>query len=617
MSLQSGEIIVGDWEVYRVRSRYPSYIAGIPVINELAAPFQYPILNPPFAGDYDRVEILHSQYRLEHELWFTAYYTDGSIANDGAVNRSIKTYSYSESPVITPVEIPYPTFSSIAPSQYEGAMRVEYRRPIGRLELDLIVQKTRTELTYNFYGTNPTIIRLWPTISLNGTLLGDRITIVEEPLILRYYKRAPKPHYIHLLSGYPLDDRIVANNPQVISPQEKVIKIGYYRENQLESIPELRTIDWMTYECKLQADVAYQLPLFDCVLGTLNISDPEITSLLISGAAPEGFYPYKYYFESNLPDLFEHWLSLWGVSTETNNVRRVLRILGANNNVWVNRTVSTPDLNIGNIPNDDIPHPMVTVDAARTQHYYFNLQTDGSYGNLTMDSPRILEIHAALNAAFYAARAVTNLGYFIHKIANLLGHRPDADGQIEEAIEKSDRVRTAIEGNAANDPLEYNPNGFGSKGMLVRHMPNKFSPGGTVKAGGYRRVFDIPQLLAEYHEQANAAVGYQEGTAIEITIEGEKYTFPNQLALLTELFCTLKQTQTYAKGGFFSSVVSEQSIKEVMAGLGLRTVDKYIEFNVAGKAAKLYYKGISASQSLRRKLSALATNLGITNGNVS
>ncbi|NJR31630.1 MAG: hypothetical protein HC778_00565 [Chamaesiphon sp. CSU_1_12] len=151
--------------------------------------------------------------------------------------------------------------------------------------------------------------------------------------------------------------------------------------------------------------------------------------------------------------------------------------------------------------------------------------------------------------------------------------------------------------------------------MLVRYLPNKFTRNGTT-SGGYRKVKDIPQLIAEMHEQANAAMGYQEGTAIEINLDGKTYRYPNQLALMIELFVTAKQTATYSKGAFFSSIIGEQSIKEVMGGLGLRTVDKYLEFNVAGKVTKLYYKGISASQSLRRKLSAMATDIGTVIGNI-
>jgi hypothetical protein len=211
---------------------------------------------------------------------------------------------------------------------------------------------------------------------------------------------------------------------------------------------------------------------------------------------------------------------------------------------------------------------------------------------------------------------VTNLGFLVNRIAQVLGIRLDADGKLDEELEKTTNRRLHANGKEVNDLQKFNPNCFASEGMLVRHLPNKFSPNGT-EAGGYRKVRDIPQLLAELHEQANSAMGYQEGTAIEIQVDGQTYRYPNQLALMTEIFVTLKQSAVYSKGAFFSSVVGEQSIKEVIGGLGLRTVDKYVEFTVAGKIVKLYYKGVSASQSIRRKMSAMATNIGTIIGNIT
>jgi hypothetical protein len=234
---------------------------------------------------------------------------------------------------------------------------------------------------------------------------------------------------------------------------------------------------------------------------------------------------------------------------------------------------------------------------------------------------KINEIHKALDAAKYSVDPITNkprtanLGWHINRQSEILGIRVKPDGKIDLEAEKTENRRLHVEGSTTNDVQEFNPNCFGSKGMLVRHLPNKFSSNGT-QAGGYRQIRDIPQLLAELHEQANSAMGYQEGTAIEIQLDGQTYRYPNQLALLTELFVTAKQTATYSKGAFFSSVIGEQSIKEVMAGLGLRTVDKFLEFTVAKKSVKLYYKGISASQSIRRKLSAVTTNIGIAIGNI-
>jgi hypothetical protein len=273
-------------------------------------------------------------------------------------------------------------------------------------------------------------------------------------------------------------------------------------------------------------------------------------------------------------------------------------IFAANNNIWKLQTPRA-DLNYSDA--------YYSGDASVIERF-FTLTPDSLDLTYTMPtSPYLLDIHRTFDCSTWAndplnpgAVRADNLGWRIQRENEVLGIRVKSDGTIDEA----------------NNVQQYNPNCFGSEGMLVRYLPNKFSQNGTV-AGGYRKVRDIPQLLAEFHEQANAAMGYQEGTAIEIQLDGETYRYPNQLALLTELFVTAKQTATYSKGSFFSSLIGEQSIKEVIAGLGLRTVDKYLEFSVAGKAVKLYYKGISASQSVRRKLSAVATNVGMIFGNIN
>lgn len=299
-----------------------------------------------------------------------------------------------------------------------------------------------------------------------------------------------------------------------------------------------------------------------------------------------------------------------------NNPLRIFKhyIFAANNNLW-NLQTPRADLNYSDA--------YYSGDASVINRF-FTLTSDGLDLTYTMPtSPYLLDLHRTFNCTKWSTNSTNpgevradNLGWRIERGNEVLGIQVKEDGTIDEALEKTINRRLHANGSEPNNTQEYNPNCFGSKGILVRYLPNKFSPNGTA-AGGYRKVRSIPQLLAEFHEQANAAMGYQEGTAIEIQLDGQTYRYPNQLALLTELFVTAKQTATYSKGSFFSSLIGEQSIKEVIAGLGLRTVDKYLEFSIAGKAVKLYYKGISASQSVRRKLSAVATNVGMIFGNIN
>jgi hypothetical protein len=400
--------------------------------------------------------------------------------------------------------------------------------------------------------------------------------------------------------------------------------------------------------------------LANIVFGTLSVSSPVVEAAILNTSIDVNLYPLVAYFIGGDVALFQNWVSQYTMMvsnivtpgfppefitsiaagnaipgivyqnqrqppvifnyTEWTPLASKIAKLAANNNYWNNNSINNIDINTSGSPINQLFNFFPPGKTAYDWH--IKPQTDGSYGDLIMDSPAIKEIHAALNAGKWGINPddptqprVDNLGWRIERGNQVLGIRVNPDGTIDEALEKTTNRRLHVEDSAENDEQEYNPNCFGSKGMFVRHLPNKFNPSGTV-AGGYRKVRDIPQLLAELHEQANAAMGYQEGTAIEIQLDGKTYRYPNQLALMTELFVTMKQTATYAKGSFFSSLIAEQSIKEVIAGLGLRTVDKYLEFTVAGKATRLYYKGISASQSIRRKLSAVATNVGMVIGNI-
>jgi hypothetical protein len=459
--------------------------------------------------------------------------------------------------------------------------------------------------------------------------------------------------YLDLLHGYQLDSRSKPSRKVKLKvDRDCEIDFNYYRPNPYEPIPKLSSIDWVHRRITFKKDTDYWLDFSEAVLGTVQIfGDTDIVSSLTNQITNTLHlvteYAWSNYLHANIESLFARWASVYqaivaklkplsddllnmDAALKTNYYREtkqyeqnILHKLAANNNYWHNEPAAGIDLNV------DDTHPMFLVDDERAYNWHIKPQFDPQtgeergIGTLVMDSINVINIAKALDANKFATdetdptqSRVATIGWHVNRQSEVLGISVKPDGTIDEALEKTINRRLHATGSEANNTQEYNPNCFGSKGMLVRYLPNKFSSNGTA-AGGYRKVRSIPQLLAEFHEQANAAMGYQEGTAIEIQLDGETYRYPNQLALLTELFVTAKQTATYSKGSFFSSLIGEQSIKEVIAGLGLRTVDKYLEFSVAGKAVKLYYKGISASQSVRRKLSAVATNVGMIFGNIN
>jgi hypothetical protein len=434
-----------------------------------------------------------------------------------------------------------------------------------------------------------------------------------------------KPQIKDYFTGYSLDSVPYKINLDlaITPPKDGIVKLHYYYledEIQVDSDGTKHptvNVGTLRLECDRNRPCLIKLTGIPCSISLEG--DSELCDFIkteISSSHPRCF-------PEDLSTVKSYWESLY-----TAHKAQVISSLTVLSTIALTTTpyvwAATPRW--GQLPISDLNTGQGVGENVRDSFVYgkyFEPQSDGTFGSYIMpDSAIVKAIGFALDVETWGVNPddpsiprVDNLGWRIKRSNEVLGIRVKSDGTIDETLEKTENRRLHADGSTANDVQEYNPNCFGSKGMLVRHMPNKFSPSGTV-AGGYRKVKDIPQYMAELHEQANAAMGYQEGTAIEIQLDGKTYRYPNQLALMTELFVTAKQTATYSKGAFFSSLVSEQSIKEVMAGLGLRTVDKYLEFNIAGKTAKLYYKGISASQSIRRKLSAVTTNIGMVLGNI-
>jgi hypothetical protein len=227
-----------------------------------------------------------------------------------------------------------------------------------------------------------------------------------------------KPNYMDLLKGYSLDARTIPDNPSIVPTESKIIQIGYYRENILEPIPSLRSIDWMTYDVTLITGQTIVLPIADCVLGTLHCSDVATLTQITGLPTQAGRYNWSDLLPTALPQLFAGWQALRTASIfypsipgtllgtiTTTESGRTLRTIGANNNVWGNKPVGTSDLNTV------IFHPMFAIDDSRSYNWHIEPQANNKgTGTLIMDSPRTIEIHQALEAQNYLQEYAANIG---------------------------------------------------------------------------------------------------------------------------------------------------------------------------------------------------------------
>jgi hypothetical protein len=420
-----------------------------------------------------------------------------------------------------------------------------------------------------------------------------------------------------------------AGSVRIVPTQNELLEVGYYRDNSTKSIRGLRSIDWFSYTIEVKKDKPIYLPIKGCVLGTLWISDPAIESQLRAMQNDSTEYAVSDYFPSAVPALFSYWMGLYSIEdakilpvgtgsliseSETRQVSSSLKILGANNDVWKNANI-VDDVGF------DIGHPLFEIDQERTFNYHFKPQTDGSFGDLVMDSPRIIELwnHFCSETPYEndidkdKPRLDTH-GKRLKRTSEILGYRLNANGEIDKKIEE-EYTRHIVPPKSKVDKRKYGGNSFGSYGMHVRRLPNHFDRN-QIKDGGVVAIHDIGQLLLEILDQLNLAIGIQEAGAIELKHEGKIHKYPNLLALTTDIAIHQFNQTSYAKSTHISSLVTQEQTKEIIGGLGLPTVSKSIRREVNGKVAGIPYWGIAPQASLARKIDTCTYNVGIVLGQV-
>jgi hypothetical protein len=448
------------------------------------------------------------------------------------------------------------------------------------------------------------------------------------------------PNYIDLITGFSLDNRSISVI-EATATSTRTIKFGCYCRNPYESHPRLlHSLDWRTGEIDVTAGKRYRLPIKEFVLGTLVV-DAVTKGELLNSTVSASLYPYKYLFKDDLADLFLEWSLLFSdppdnqlvyplASTYTSTTldetgnqtiltfsktiytfKTIVRVMAGNNDLWGHGSITIPQ---NRPPNNH------AIFSFNHQNLFELPQLDGSYGSYMTDSPRVLEIWTALDAGKYAsyldangavARRVANLGHLIEKTANFLGYRPDPNGTIDESKESSTYARKEIDPKKPFPTGEYLAGRFGTKGMLMKRLPNKATATGWAP-GGMVAVHDIPQMVAEMFDQTNTALNLQESTSIQIRDGGDLYKYPNQLSLLMEIATGQIQQRRQVREIWASSVVTQNTVNEVIGGLGLPTVSKSISIN----NQLIPYWGIQPSASLQREIATVGQNVGNVQGQI-
>lgn len=447
-----------------------------------------------------------------------------------------------------------------------------------------------------------------------------------------------KPTYMDLLNGYSLTDKIIPKNPVIIPVKTEAVTIAYYRVNRLEPIPKLSSIDWMEYKINVFKGISVSLPIVDCVLCTLYCDSDSIKDRLISLPTNVHEYDWIDLFSSQLDSLFSRWLSLWrtalAVPVDTSVIPgnavdiediiiketdRTLRTLGANNNHWNTRENSTVDLNV------DENHPMFAINVSRTRAWHIKEQADRSYGGLTMDSPRLIEIHKALEAGKYSLNElstknpkeerVSTLAWHINRQSEILGIRVDAFGKIDHQKEK-DRYLPATLNNPNLVKDAYAINCWGTKGLTFPNLPTTYTNNGK-ETQLWDVVHDFPQMAMALLRQLDVALSIQHGSEIRINgIDGKVQSYPNQLAVLLECLQRLEIVRYNSERTLTTALVTSNEVRGLYSGIGIPTTQMFMQLKDGKKGSFQlpYFTHQKNKPSIAQTLSTVLINQAVVNG---
>lgn len=235
-----------------------------------------------------------------------------------------------------------------------------------------------------------------------------------------------------------------------------------------------------------------------------------------------------------------------------------------------------------------------------------------------VDSIRIKEIHAALYANKFAFDEsgdprVANLGYYIERIARILGISVNPDGSVRSIRQSKwiEQGKTIPKGwpiaqwgrNQGGDKLGQS----GGKptedrdGLAYEVRSNRFVGGKgneepkEITEGGYVLVENLPQLLHIILDDLDKALGWQTAGANAIpSYDGQKFaTYEGVHSLLVEIAYMLSAISSQTSQNLVATSVNQAVLYELLGALGLPVTTKEFPYAYGEKALKMPYPGLA------------------------
>lgn len=255
----------------------------------------------------------------------------------------------------------------------------------------------------------------------------------------------------------------------------------------------------------------------------------------------------------------------------------------------------------------------------------------------------IKEIHAALDAGKFAyldgsteQQRVSNIGYYVERMARVLGISVNSDGSIRsirqsKIIEKGDTVpngwNIAQWGRNNGENTQGQEGGLSSEerdGIAWEIKSNKFIVDNftgeptEIAQGGYALVENIPQLLHLIFEDLDRAFGLQDaGANVVPSPDGKQIvSYQGINTMLLDILYMLSQMSRNTSGAHICGLKNQAMLQEVLGALGQPIGVKEIGVTVAdGQQLPIPVPGtLPGNPTLSDMFMIILLNLGLLVG---
>lgn len=310
-----------------------------------------------------------------------------------------------------------------------------------------------------------------------------------------------------------------------------------------------------------------------------------------------------------------------------------LRVFHANNNYWDNG-IYPQDLGM------EI-HEYPQLSLFQIDNVYYRKSHDDFYGDDMPDSVRVQEIHAALEAQKFAVNQATgsariaNIGYYVERIARVLGISVDAAGRIK-SIRQAKRVKPGETIPPGWDFGQFGTNMTGipggqqggnpgelRDGIVYEQRSNKLIPDdlrtgqSKIEPGDYVLCENIPQMLSVMLDDLDKALSWQEIAAGGIPAgdgSGKVMLYEGMGSVVAELAFMLSRMSVHTSQTYIATRINQGITMEILQALGVGIQDKITGLAppVNGNQLEAAYPGFDhTTPTITQQIGWLLQNIGI------